>query len=86
MFRFNCHGQPIIDDRFKEAINKWAKAKGVDPEHVFTANDWGILSNPFTDKGSEMSVSRLRCRPVLKLRPDQPINISIFEEAIIENI
>jgi hypothetical protein len=28
-----------MDERFKEAINKWAKAKGINPERVLAALD-----------------------------------------------
>jgi hypothetical protein len=80
MFRFNCQGKPIIDERFQEAINKWAKAKGVDPEHVFTANDWDI---PKYDQYRQGKISKLRCKPPLKLVVKGRINTSVFEEAEI---
>jgi hypothetical protein len=73
MFRFNCHGRPIFDERFQESINKWANAKGVNPEHVFTANDWDESSNTIPIWGDPpMSLSMI---------VKNPINTSVFEEA-----
>jgi hypothetical protein len=67
------------DDAIRAAINKWVQAKGVDPEHVFTANDW---SEPkYAQFRSDVSVfSR---KPPLSLVVKGQINTSVFEEAII---
>lgn len=65
-------------DRFHEAINRWAKAKGIDPEKVFTANDW--------ERGEETESGQLLayCPPIpLRMIVKNPINTSVFEEVII---
>ena len=76
--RFNCHGKPIFDERFQEAINKWAKAKGDDILKEIKAYGWKtdyekakneIINNP---KGRKNKL---------------PLNTSVFEEAeIIEQV
>lgn len=78
MMHFNCRCNPIITDQFKDAIHKWAKAKGVDPEHVFAANDWEKV---YKETVSEI-VSNAK-RTGFRIWPDQPINTSVFEEALI---
>lgn len=38
MIRFKYNGEPYIDEQLlRKAINNWANAKGVDPDHVFSA-------------------------------------------------
>lgn len=88
MFRSNCAGKPIFDERFREAINNWAAAKGVDPERVFTANDWDMsegnkrmFNNP--NPPSDIKVIGLLDNEGFKIKPGQQINTSVFEEAII---
>lgn len=34
-----------MDSSLRDAINKWAKAKGINPEHVFIANGWDFSKN-----------------------------------------
>jgi hypothetical protein len=70
MIRFKCNGQPYID-----------------PLHKFTVEDW---EPPFTKEGEPKAQTDIE-RPVFdgipvggfKIRPGQPINTSVFEEAII---
>lgn len=72
MIRFNCAGKPYIDEQlFKEAINDWAKAKGVDPDHIFTANNW--------DAGNINPIYYNPPSPLSMLVKSQ-INTSVFEE------
>jgi hypothetical protein len=77
MIHFNCRCNPIGGDRFKEAIRKWAKDKGIDPEHVFTANSWDM-------PGGNQWIYGDPSIP-LDMIVKGPINASVFEEAIIED-
>lgn len=71
MIRFKCNGQPYID-----------------PWHKCTVEDW----EPFVSKEGEPKKQTDIDRPVLvdgrvqklKIKPGQPINTHMFEEAIIE--
>jgi hypothetical protein len=70
MIRFKCNGQPYID-----------------PWHKFTIDDW----EPFnTTKEGERKTQIDVYRPIIigsyghagfKIKPGQPINTSVFEEA-----
>lgn len=67
MIWFKCNGEPYVDEQLlKEAVNNWATKKGVDPEKVYSANVWDKYKKP--NQG-------------FKIKPGQPINTSIFEEA-----
>lgn len=80
MFRFNCSGKPIFDERFQEAINKWAKAKGIDPDKVFEVNGWAREGQPKKQSGMQMLVIYEDYKGGLV----KPVNTSVFEEAIID--
>jgi hypothetical protein len=82
MKHYNCRNNADQWDKIAEAVQKWAKAKGVNPEHVFSANDWEV---PKYDEYISGGVSAFRCKPALRLLVKGPINTSVFEEAIIED-
>jgi hypothetical protein len=69
MFRFNCQGKLIIDERFRDVINDWANANEVDPESVFARNGWVMADPPFP----------------LSMLVKNRINTSIFEEVEVIN-
>jgi hypothetical protein len=77
MIRFNCFGKPMLDDYMMDAVRRWAKAKGVNPEKVFKANNWN----------APMKIIGLIDDEGFKISPGQEINTSVFEEAeVVEYI
>jgi hypothetical protein len=79
MKHYNCRCNPGQWDKIAEAVHEWAKAKGVDPEHVFAANEWS--ESKYAQFRSD--INALRCEPPLMVIVQGKINTSIFEEAII---
>jgi hypothetical protein len=70
-----------FNDHYLDAIYDWCKATGIDPEKVFSANDWDEPKN--SQYRSDSTISTFRCKPSLSLIVKGQINTSVFEEAII---
>jgi hypothetical protein len=70
-----------FDDAFREAINEWAK------EQVFAATNWRPFQSKEGEKKAQADINRPkvigRLNAGFKISPGQPINTSVFEEAIM---